>query len=81
MRLNTGSTCNEYSVEENNSLPVHGYFNFIDRVILITLTENFIEFTGAIFPASLGDDFEEIDFENHMKRKKRNKKMVIFIAF
>jgi hypothetical protein len=67
-------TNNEHSTNYQNDLSVHHFFDFIDEGVLNNLTENFIEGVGAIVPVSQGDDFEEIDFSNRMKRKKKKRR-------
>lgn len=64
----------EFNIEQKNEQSIHQLFDFIDDGILTNLTENFIEGIGSIIPGSQGDDFEEIDFENRMKRKKKHKR-------
>ncbi|WP_454045086.1 conjugal transfer protein MobB [Chryseobacterium sp. Marseille-Q8038] len=61
-------------IGQKNDLPIHKLFDFIDEGIIANLTENFIEGTGSIIPGSQGEDFEEIDFENRMKRKSKRKR-------
>lgn len=64
----------DYGIDQKNDLPIHKLFDFIDEGILTNLTENFIEGTGSMIPGSQGEDFEEIDFENRMKRKSKRKR-------
>ena len=61
-------------IGQKNDLPIHKLFDFIDEGIIANLTENFIEGTGSMIPGSQGEDFEEIDFENRMKRKSKRKR-------
>ncbi|MDR6919507.1 conjugal transfer protein MobB [Chryseobacterium sp. 2987] len=65
---------NGNSSESNNVLTgsVHHLFDFIDRDVFTNLTENFIE-DESVFPSIQGDDYEEIDFERRMKRKKKKR--------
>ena len=64
----------DYGTGQKNDLPIHKLFDFIDEGILTNLTDNFIEGTGSMIPGSKGEDFEEIDFENRMKRKSKRKR-------
>ncbi|REC79493.1 relaxase [Chryseobacterium elymi] len=65
---------NDDGLDQINDLPIHHLFDFIDEGILNNLTENFIEGMGSIIPGSPGEDFEEVDFENRMKRKSKRKR-------
>jgi hypothetical protein len=65
------STDNDHSNSHKNDLSVHHYFDFTHEG---NLTENFIEGLGSIVPVSQGEDFEEIDFSNRMKRKKKKRR-------
>lgn len=49
---------------------VHQLFDFFNKGAF----ENLIDGYGSIFPVSQGNDNEEIDFENRMKRKKKSRR-------
>lgn len=50
----------------------HSFFNFLDQSEVNE--ESFIDGLGSILPPGQGDDYEEIAFENSMKKKKKNQK-------
>ncbi|QIH34496.1 conjugal transfer protein MobB [Sphingobacterium sp. DR205] len=56
---------------------LHHLFDFIDGGVLENLTESFIEGIGSLIPSSHGDDYEEMAFENRMKKKKKIKRKKI----
>lgn len=72
--LHSNTQNDEYNFEQKNDPSIHQLFDFIDEGILSNLTENFIEGLGSILPGSQGDDFDEIDFQKRMNRKKRKKR-------
>lgn len=61
-------------IKQDIDVAVHNLFDFIDKEVLTNLAENLAEGIGSFIPATQGDDYEEIDFENRMKKKRRKKR-------
>lgn len=65
---------NENPEATNTDNALHQLFDFIDDKAFGNLTESFVVGIGSIIPGAQGDDYEEMEFENWMKKKKRIRK-------
>lgn len=64
----------ENAENTNPDRVLHQLFDFIDDKALGNLTESFVDSIGSLIPGAQGDDYEEMEFENWMKKKKKIRK-------